>query len=75
MKQIASTHPRITRIMSSRIKVTPKGIVCNGKTLDFETCEDAGLRGKVRCKGEGGGGVCLHVAFEEGGGVGGGRAC
>ena len=44
--------------MSSRIKVTPEGIVYKGKTLDFETCEDTGedLQGKVRCKGEGEGG-------------------
>ena len=55
MKQIASTHPRITRIMSSRIKVTPKGIVYRGETLNFETCENAGygLESKVRCKGIG----------------------
>jgi len=71
VKQIASTHPRITRIMSSRITVTPEVIVCNGKTLDFETCEDTGenLRDKVRCKGEGGGGGCLHLRRGQGEGL------
>ena len=35
-------HSRITRITCSRIKVTLKGIVCDGKTIDFETFEDTG---------------------------------
>ncbi len=37
--------------MSSRITVTDKGIVFEGRTFDFETCEDTGeaLRTQVRC--------------------------
>ena len=41
--------------VSTRIKVTQQGIVCNGKTFDFETCEGTGdgLESQVRCKGIG----------------------
>ena len=44
------------RIAAPVVAATRSGIVCNGKTLDFETCEDTGedLMNNVRCKGEGG---------------------
>ena len=46
------------RIKVSVVTATHTGLVCIGRTLDFESCEDTGgaLRIKVRCKGEGGGG-------------------
>jgi hypothetical protein len=53
VKQISSTHrhQHIAPIMSSRITVTDKGIVFEGETFDFETCEDTGkaLHYKVSC--------------------------
>jgi hypothetical protein len=60
-------HSRIARITCSRIKVTLKGIVCYGKTFDFETFEDTGsdLRRTVK---KGGAGACmLHMRWGGGG--------
>ena len=43
------------RIVAPVVAATERGIVCDGKTFDFETCEDAGygFQSKVRCKGIG----------------------
>jgi len=49
------------RIVAPVVAATESGIVCDGETFDFETCEDAryGLRGEVRCKGRGEEGACV----------------
>ena len=41
-----------SRILAPFVSVTELGIVCDGKTLDFDTCQDSGddLKAKVRCK-------------------------
>ena len=43
------------RIVAPVVAATERGIVFDGKTFDFETCEDAGdgLCFMVRCKGIG----------------------
>ena len=43
------------RIVAPVVAATERGLVCNGRTFDFETCEDTGddLQSKVRCKGRG----------------------
>jgi len=54
------------RIAAPVVTATQSGIVYNGKTLDFETCEDAGdgLCFKVRCKGIGRERVVFCAAFD-----------
>ena len=43
------------RIVAPVVAATERGIVCNGETFDFETCEDTedGLQYQVCCKGIG----------------------
>ncbi len=57
--RVANTQPLYSRIMSSSISLARNGIVINGKTLDFDSCENTGeaLCAKVRCAGGEGGGV------------------
>ena len=61
------------RIVAPVVTATERGIVYNGKTFDFETCEYTGdgLESKVRCKGIGRERVVcvcvLHLRGEGGG--------
>ena len=61
------------RIVAPFVAATERGIVYDGKTFDFETCEDTGygLQFKVRCKGIGRERVVcvcvLHLRGEGGG--------
>ena len=43
------------RIVAPVVAATERGLVCNGRTFDFETCEDTedGLQDQVCCKGIG----------------------
>jgi hypothetical protein len=80
VKQIALNHRHlhIALIMSSHITVTDKGIVLKGRSVNFETCEDAGnaFNSEVRCNSSrcseeremGGGGLSILICDMQGDG-------